>query len=1420
MAAKKVNPELLGKLARIDAAQKAPKTPSAADFRKKEEANKAKMKAAPTPPPVPTPPTTIPTTTTIFDASKLTPEEEAALFTTTTTTVPKTTTTTTTTVPAQPKPYGKPNEKVSIGGMSVTLDKDGNVDVKRYPYAAAIVADIRAREADLNLYQDEKPKDRGFWSSWVGKTVVGAANNLIVKPLNVIDAPRRVIISGIKEGVDAINAGDASWSDFINQSKDSDFGFGDVVQTGNKWVDRAIGFVGDVALDPTTYLTLGTGTAAKMALKGVTREVSQELIEKASKIVIAEGVEAVEEKIAKQLTKELGDLSKKEIRTYSRAIVSEATQTAYSSATTAAEKAAAKAARNTAIKRYSAVAPRRQLGAKTKEAMADGIRQLREEALQEAKDFAGTAAGRRAKDFADAITDDVISDIATRGYAGIRGAVADQLGVKGGFRFGAFSNKVYLGGGRFTDAIGTGVSKVRLKPLQAGGLVGRGSRGISNLITGRGEGGLFGSADIWDWRTGLKQGTLTGKEGVRAVELLGEDAAYRAAQKAAVNSTNAAFRVALNNKAYKPYYNTVHELLSLDDVALGATTGPGGFVRTAQDVADELTRTNVFNRPIAAAEVEFAQDIRQAVEGLAVDLDSLAEDLGGSVVIPAPDRWYPQTLDNRTSAWLRSNATGKKGLPGTSPKEVLAQLGLDRAPIAGDEVGKGLKPKDIFFGVELSQADIDGGIARLNEIARQRGYKGNFFEVNIASALNRYASKYGRDYAFLRRMLDNAYGDMGVTDFTSPAGAGAYDGIGKTLPTSKARPEYQISMEKLAGPELDNILRASLDEWDVADIEKLRNTLQVSLSRTLSNPKVPQAVKDASREAAAEFDKLLNQLDIGLKAGYDLPDYLQGIADPWYASTMMGIIDDYSGAVDNWTQVLARNKNALLDSVKNLSPATLQTMANMAEDAFVKLGADIAPDAYVRADIAQFYQNIRRLKDPRQAGPIISFMKDYTNAFKTWVTTTPGFHLRNVVSNAWQMVAAGGDPRYLMEGRRIYKDWTDYLKVAIDNELGMFGPGVMGGGLTPNMLVDDFIVKSGMSKSQASAFRDAILRSGAITEGDLVDVFRSVTPGAGRTGITGKEIRTDISKARQKVSQIGGYLPAVSRSFGDNIEKANRFMLTYDGIKQGYGPQEAAARTARFLVDYEDLSKLDEVAKQIIPFWMWMSRNLPVQLTNIYANPGAYQKYNNFRRNFEDEEGTNPLLPDWLKESGAFKLPIPGRFYGRPDLGFPGTGSPSPLVETVGDISSITQGMNPALRVLLEQVVSPILNKGEAQQIPTGIPFESTGERVTDVAKELLSPASWLGRTASAAIPGIAQSNVPGPQWIQDVLGITGGTVPFKGQEYEKEGSKTDAWINALSSYLGIPLRRVGANEENQARREILRALEDYLDKYGKYSGK
>jgi hypothetical protein len=1482
MASKKVNPEQLAKLAKQKAG-------SAAQFRKAEEAGKKKgsKPKAPVSPTTTVPPSPPSTDVWDFIGGGTTSSTTPSTTSTTSTTIPTTSTTlpvTTTTVPVTTttvKPYGKPGEKVNIMGMSVTLDKDGNINKEKYPYAWAINQDILARESEALLRTSGQipKKSGGFWGT-VGNIVGKGLEYTVAKPLMALDAPRRVIISGGKEILEAAVPGgeSGSWGDFTKQASDVNFGVGSIkqLQTGNIWVDRAIGFVGDVALDPTTYLTLGTGTAAKMTLKGASKYVATKVVADAAQDIGVKTVKEITKEAAEKIAKDLGkEAVDKEARTLARAVVVEAAQQAKAGAKQAGNKALENVtdkALKEATNRWAVAGPRRQLGAKTKEAMADGIRQLRDEALQEAQDFAGTAAGRRAQDFVDTITDEVLVDIATRGYAALGGQVGQQLGIKGGFRLGAGRAKTYLGGAPLTRGVGKVAAATRLKPLRGQGVIGDASRYIADKITPQGADGLFNSDDIFDWRTGLRQARFADaaqyREGVRAIELLGEDAAYRGAKKSAVNSTKAVLKESLADKAYKPFYKTVQEVLSSDETLWD------GVRAAAEDLNDELVDEELaalawtLGRP--TKEVEFAWKIKQGVDALYQSTVDLAArggaDITGVGSTAKPSSWYPLTVTNRTARWLRSTGRGMVGpdgklIPGTAPREVAKQLNL-RGIKLGTAVPDQLKEGMTFFNHELTDLDIRGGISRLNQIARDGGFEGEFFDTNIVSAIDRWSNKWAGDYAFLKRYVDNLLGDIGLT-YKSPlveeervaAGLPATGGvyglsldtttIGGKAKTSKFSSKKTIDEAIMSGiDDIDETFPA-IKDWSIDDYELLRETIADTHAKALkfADSKQRMLLDDAYKSITLLLDQLISikrfdEAGPGMSAlfgGPDAPALLKGIYEGDDAiASIFGLTDDQMTQMSDFIRLFSKNKNQVLDFAKGMDAQTLRTMVNLTEDAYVALGNQIVPDINVRADIAEFYNNIRRYKNPKAAKGALEFIKYYTNTFKTWATTSVGFHTRNIVSNAWQMLAAGGNPTTLLEGAKIYRDFNKFLdriKNDIDyrqqilKEAGFDDADLYWSGrFTPENLVEEFLTGSeytlNLSPTQKYAVMAAFLDSGAVSAGDLEDIFGVVPVGARKVGFTGSEISeqlgTGIAKrvpkalgkekipgALQKASEYAGMLPAVSRAFGNNVEKLNRFMFTYDGIRQGYSAAESAARTSRFLVDYEDLSSADEFMKQVIPFWMWVSRNLPVQIQNMYANPGIYQKYNNFRRNIEDEQGNNPLLPDWLEKSGAFKLPFGGgssyNLYARPDFGFPGTGSPSPFIEGVSDRASLAQGLNPAIRTLIEA--------WQGRDLQYGTPIEGFGANAQNVAEDILTPASWLGRIGNI---GLAQSDLPGPQWIQEILGVQGPEVKYGEETYRKDSPAWQPRVNALMSFLGIPGRIVGPNEENVARREYLRELEAY----------
>jgi len=76
------------------------------------------------------------------------------------------------------------------------------------------------------------------------------------KVLGVIDYPRAILTSGLKETIDLFQGEGFNFGEFADQTK-RHYGFGDLIREENidlgKWGNRVAGFVGDVALDPLSW---------------------------------------------------------------------------------------------------------------------------------------------------------------------------------------------------------------------------------------------------------------------------------------------------------------------------------------------------------------------------------------------------------------------------------------------------------------------------------------------------------------------------------------------------------------------------------------------------------------------------------------------------------------------------------------------------------------------------------------------------------------------------------------------------------------------------------------------------------------------------------------------------------------------------------------------------------------------------------------------------------------------------------------------------------------------------------------------------------------------------------------------------------------------------------------------------------------
>ena len=402
------------------------------------------------------------------------------------------------------------------------------------------------------------------------------------------------------------------------------------------------------------------------------------------------------------------------------------------------------------------------------------------------------------------------------------------------------------------------------------------------------------------------------------------------------------------------------------------------------------------------------------------------------------------------------------------------------------------------------------------------------------------------------------------------------------------------------------------------------------------------------------------------------------------------------------------------------------------------------PTTGVAPQIAEFVQNVHRLQEPAVVRELNMFLGKYTRFFKAYATLSPGFHVRNSISNGFMLFAAGGNARYLTEGLQMSRSL---------NEASRAGKSV-----------EQWIESLPIGK-QANA-RIAVRASFASGGGNAADNLRQLY-------MSGRMINNPLTRG--------------SKGLGQWIEGHSRFMLAYDGAMQGMDFNTSAARVQRFLIDYEDVSTLDKSLRQIIPFWMWTSRNMPMQIQNIWLNPRAYQVYGNAKRNFRDDQ-EGDVVPVWMQEMGAWKLPFGQNLYATPDIGFNRLQSD---VNMLQDPARFLSNVNPLIR----------------------LPIELTGERQLFSNKRFSkTPVEVSGGVGAALQPlmellGYGETGPGGQKFVDDkayyalrnLIPLLGRTESLSPSMPTDPGKST---ANPLFGLFGAPFKEVNQQMQDN---ELLR---------------
>jgi hypothetical protein len=1003
-------------------------------------------------------------------------------------------------------------------------------------------------------------------------------------------------------------------------------------------------------------------------------------------------------------------------------VAADATASAAAKAAARAAAEAAEAAAEKATAKAAAAAPRRIYGRNAREALAEQVRTIRQSAQQVIDDAAATTAEKTvAQQAVSVLTDDFIKDVAAKGYSAIRGPAAQTLGVRSGARIGlpGFGKATIPYTSTLTNFVGSSLAIPRNAFFQT-----KAGQSVLNSITAVGEGGLFGSEQILKMRTALRSGTATPQEAVDYTALLSADKFYRGAvdlarKKAAVDVGKVTSRK--NTKVIR----------SLSE-------------HLATPEADWASKGL---RALTASEKEAYDSVKNILNKFYKEADSAAALLGADA-LPALADYWPRSQSTQAIEWAARN--------GDEADRIATGLGVDRTFFLGNFTSRALGPGKIWFGEVLDGTE---SIYDLNRIAKDSGrINFDFFETDPVKALAGYANTHAK-YLGYATALDR------LTKISPSKAKGfAQDLSGEATSLVPTRKPGVTDLGSLENTIANFMTPERLTNWSEAQILAVRDSINDLQSRLAGSSDI---VKREFNDAIMEIDEKIAATTRLINAG---------VIDPTSGSLLRAELEAYAND-------LALSINNVKRDFIVTSPDRWKSVGRTLEDGFVVLNEKTVPDIAVRADIAEIFQNVKRLDDPAFAKAAEKVLLDYNNFFKTAVTTTLGFHTRNAISNSFMMLAAGADPLNLTRGLKIHIAFKKASKA----------------GRTPEQFIQSGL-KSGLIKpAEEAAVREAIAYSGATGFGQFGEI--AAAAGAGKAGVLGKEATGRIPftgkevPGLKKASEILGAPFRGSRRVGTIVEDLNRFQLTFDGLMQGFDAGTAAARTGKFLVDYNDISTADRALKQIVPFWIWTTRNMPLQIENMWLNPRAYTVYDKFKNNLEDKEGTSPFVPNYLKEAGAFKLPFGENLYARPDLGFPGAGTPSPLqLLTEGKGIEILASITHAARIPLE-IIRRNTESEESKNIQEyGRMF--FGNR--PIPKDI-SPVEYI----------IAQG-VPGLSTVGRLLNATIGTKSKQAQELL--GSKEVRELNATLSFIGLPgFELLDSTQKSEVWRRYF-ALKDYID--------
>ena len=416
-------------------------------------------------------------------------------------------------------------------------------------------------------------------------------------------------------------------------------------------------------------------------------------------------------------------------------------------------------------------------------------------------------------------------------------------------------------------------------------------------------------------------------------------------------------------------------------------------------------------------------------------------------------------------------------------------------------------------------------------------------------------------------------------------------------------------------------------------------------------------------------------------------------------------------------------------------------------DGFVRFRSELYDGANDAPIDGELFTRLTNFMKATEIDKEMKWLDAGTRFFKSYATSTPGFHFRNWMGatfvNFSDDVSAKASVKSLGLWRGYAKDPENFLKTQPKQVRDAFDA-VFGAGAGGSFMVGE--IGSGLSRAKNAATSNAWLRK--------------------------------------------------SRAIGEDfVEGPVRLAAALDTTMKGGSMSDAMGRVARLHFDYADLSNFDKKMKRIIPFWVFMSRNLPLQVEQMWRKPKAYSVYRHFMNNVSDEEeGVDEFMPDWMKRAGGTVVARGSGGFGSMFTGGKDTVL-MPDMQHVGlqeDIEAfggsfdgegrypIIDGLLSAGNPLVTKPIEVLANRSgfRGDKAFYGTKKDDLGNRVDKSAAEQALERVLYGAEGIFAPLGAAQ-------------GLSGTSI-LGGSESER---LQDRMVQKAYNYFGIPVKQLGERE-------------------------